>query len=356
MRVVIAVDRIASLTSAEAGTALGQGWVAAMPQTHIAVVPIGESGEGFAQAVADMQGVEPAYRAGDGLSCEVAGEALAVVAAEPKPGHPARGIPYHESSHGLGQAVASVVGRCRPQRLLIDLGWLRTHDAGAGLLGALGAIADRPLDQGVSGLTGITELDLSPVHRLLDGTQLAAVVPSDQGDQHLLGLRGITSLRGREVDEDPARLLETDATLERFAALCNPEASALAGAGACGAAYAITALGGEVVTGPRACAELAGLAATMDAADLVVTGASVFDFGSRGGGVMQYVADLAGQHLRPCIAFAGEVVIGSREMRTMGIESAYPVHQTAVDHPGGLDVGAQELAELAARVAHTWSW
>ena len=35
------------------------------------------------------------------------------------------------------------------------------------------------------------------------------------------------------------------------------------------------------------------------------------------------VAAVAAQALQPCIALAGQVLIGSREMRTLGIESAY---------------------------------
>ncbi|MDO5501310.1 MAG: glycerate kinase, partial [Propionibacteriaceae bacterium] len=280
------------------------------------------------------------------------------VAAEGLP----RGLEPEATSASIGLALAYVLRTASPRRVLIDLGGVHCHDAGAGILGALGARADRPLDAGYAGLAGITELDLGPVRELVGHTELIAVVPSAEADQHLLGLRGVTSLRGRDCNAEPAEMLAADATLERLAALVDPGTSAIAGAGAAGgAAYAIAALGGTIVTGPAVCADLVGLTATMTAADLVVTGSSSFDFGSRGGGVMQFVAERAQSAMKPCIALAGTVVIGSREMRTMGVESAYPVEDPEApasmsDRPTGRDVTPEALSEVAGRIARTWSW
>ena len=82
------------------------------------------------------------------------------------------------------------------------------------------------------------------------------------------------------------------------------------------------ALGGRLTSGP----ELA-LGGITGPVDLVVTGCSVFDFAHRGGGVVAAAAALAGRLLAPCVVVAGEVLIGAREMRTMGIEAAYAVHE-----------------------------
>jgi glycerate kinase len=66
------------------------------------------------------------------------------------------------------------------------------------------------------------------------------------------------------------------------------------------------------------------------------------------------VARVAAAALQPCIALAGRVFVGSREMRTLGIESAYSVvdlvgDQAALDDPAG------SLASLAERTARSWS-
>lgn len=364
MRILIATDQIGALTSAEAGQAIAAGWQQARPDTQFAVVSLGEAGEGFAQAIADqVAGEVELSTAPEGLITQVRTEEIAVVAVEPITGSPPpRGLDPTASSAPIGRVLAELLRAGPVHQVLVDLGGIHCHDAGAGLLGALGAVADRPLTQGYAGFTGITELDLAPVRELLRDTELVAVVSSTEIDQHLLGLRGITSLRGRDVNTDPAQMLAADTTLERLAALAGPEASGLPGAGAAGGtAYAIAALGGRIVTGPQICAERVELAETMNVAELVVTGSSSFDFGSRGGGVVQFVAEAAQTAMRPCIALAGTVVIGSREMRTMGVESAYPVHpanapQSMVDRPTGGDVTVASLTEAAARIARTWSW
>ena len=44
--------------------------------------------------------------------------------------------------------------------------------------------------------------------------------------------------------------------------------------------------------------------------DLVVSGCGVFDFATRGGGVVAAAAEVAAEHLAPCVIIAGEVLIG----------------------------------------------
>ena len=66
------------------------------------------------------------------------------------------------------------------------------------------------------------------------------------------------------------------------------------------------------------------------------------------------VAAVAAAAIRPCIALAGQVLVGSREMRALGVESAYAMVDLV-----GKDTALQEphtsLAALAERVARTWS-
>ncbi|OYO21639.1 hypothetical protein CGZ93_10080 [Enemella dayhoffiae] len=360
------------MSAAEAGVAIASGWQRTQPVAELAVAPLGVAGEGFLAAAAATIGreVELSGQAGGRIGLLVRGERTRAVGMEVlDAGPPERGIPLTGSSAAIGHAAAEVLAPDRPDRLLLDLATVHCHDGGAGLLSALGATADRPLEEGVGAMAGIGHLDLHPVRERLTGMELLAVVPDAELTQPLLGLRGITSRRGREADTDPAELLAVDATLERFATLAEASAAAVPGAGACGgAAYAIAALGGRILSGPQACAELVGLVEagapngfteTVLQADLVVTGSSRFDFASRGGGVMRFVAEQAQLAGTPCIALAGEKVIGAREMRTMGIESAYAVREAApsfADEPSGADVTAEELTELAARVAHTWQW
>jgi len=86
----------------------------------------------------------------------------------------------------------------------------------------------------------------------------------------------------------------------------------------------------------------------------VVTGEGAFDFSSRSGKVPYGVAKVAAEALRPCIALAGQVLIGSREMRAVGIESAYAMVDLVGEQASFADP-AGSLAALAERTARTWS-
>ncbi len=127
------------------------------------------------------------------------------------------------------------------------------------------------------------------------------------------------------------------------------------GAGAAGGlGFALLALGARRRPGLEVVAEAAGLPDRARRADLVVTGEGAFDFSSRSGKVPYGVAEIATAALRPCLTLAGQVLIGSREMRALGIESAYSLVDL-VGEEQALRDAAGSLELLAARTARTWS-
>jgi glycerate kinase len=350
MRVLVATDTIGELSSLAAGRALASGWANA----DVEVLPLGEAGAGFLTAFADQVGAAPkTSRAGDFVvTTAVSGAVAAVEVIGPEVG---MHFPYEASSRPLGAAATELLSTHRLSRLLLDLAGLAVHDGGAGLLAALGAQADAPLDRGAAGLAGIGTLDLGPARAAAADVELIGVVPTAELSQSLLGLRGISSLRGRASGIQPELMLRTDQALGRFASLAAPGLTDAPGAGACGGlGLAVLALGGRLATGPGLALGPEGLA--RHSVDLVVTGCSVFDFAIRGGGVVAAAADAASSALAPCIVIAGEVVIGAREMRTMGIEAAYAVRDSAADQPSPPEVTADQLAALARRVARSWTW
>ncbi|GAA3709553.1 hypothetical protein GCM10022204_29810 [Microlunatus aurantiacus] len=350
MRVLICPDRMGALSSAEAGRALAEGW----PDAELR--PVGEAGRGFVEATADGGGGTLQRAVWDGLPVEWACDGTdAVLAVSGVGGAAVEGspIPYGSGSTLLGRAMATILTEQRPRRLLVDLAGIDVHDAGAGLLAGLGARSSgADLTFGVAGLAGLSAVDLGPARDLLDGVELVGVVPTPEREAQLLGLRGITSRRGRAAGEDPAPLLAADSALQHLTELVAPGQAGVPGAGACGGlGWVVLALGGRLATGP----DLA-LADPGHRPDLVVSGCGVFDFASRGGGVVAAAARIAADHLAPCVIVAGEVLIGAREMRTMGIEAAYPIRVSSLDHPTGGDLTADEIAQAAVRVARSWHW
>ena len=330
MRVLVCTDRIGALSSAEAGAALARAFVAARPGTDVAVVAMGSAGEDLAAALSS---------AGD--------PSTVVHAPAERPLSP--GIDGAASSTQLGRLLADVLRDGAPGRVVLDLSDVATHDGGAGILGALGARADVPLDEGVGRLAGLTTLALDPARRLLGATELDGVVPGDELGDLLLGLRGVTARRahlGGAVAE-PATMLATDASLGRLAGLVGvPDGPGIGAAG--GAALAVVALGGWLTAGPALVSQAAGLERTASVADLVVTGCDALDAVTRGGPVVGEAAAIAERAERPCVLVAGEVGVSGRELRTFGIEAAHAV--------GELPLTASDLTERSRSIALSWSW
>jgi glycerate 2-kinase len=314
MRVVVCPDSVGPLGPASATEALAAGW----PEQDVVRRPCGEAGAGFLAATAARWGVEVLSEPVGGrlMSLAVADRDLALALPAERSSGP---IPVGVSSAPLGSATSIAIERHRPERVWIDLVSDDVHDGGAGFLAAAGSVA-------------------------LEDLEIVGVVPEGERQQRLLGLRGITSLRGRAAGEDPARLLAVDAELGDWAdSLGVPDQP---GAGACGGVgLAILALGGRLATGPElSLGDIAG------PVDLLVTGCTSFDFASRGGGVVSSAARLAAELLCPCVVVAGEVLIGGREMRTMGVEAAYGLEVPAAE------ISAERLQALAVRIGRSWRW
>ncbi len=101
-------------------------------------------------------------------------------------------------------------------------------------------------------------------------------------------------------------------------------------------------------------ADAVRLAERARAADLVVTGEGAFDYSSRAGKVPYGVAEVAGDALRPAWCWPARCCVGSREMRALGVESAYSLVDVVGEERAFADP-AGALADLAERVARTWS-
>ncbi|MGA4507055.1 glycerate kinase [Propionibacteriaceae bacterium G1746] len=362
---MVATDRYPALTSAQAGAAMATAW--AERHVQVAVVPLGNALEGFHSALADLvaapstlvstdNGVAQVIEAPLGNDTESPEELLVAIRPEHNPAGP--GIDQSAGTAGLGRLVRAVVDGARTRgrvvQIVLELGDIAAHDGGAGLLGALGASADRTLDEGVAGLRGISAVDVSLALGWLDGATLELVVPSGEHTKHLVGLKGITSVRGHAAGLDAALLLATDqALVDLAAAVGQPKLATTAGAGAAGGVgFAVLALGGAVATGAAHLAARAGLAGTIARADLVVTGGAQLDFGTMGGDVLTTVLAMATGALRPVVVVAGENFISARELRSIGVEAAYSVQAVGQGEP----IDADALLSATRPVAASWTW
>lgn len=319
MRVVIASGPIAGHSSLTTGSALARAW--ADLGTQAAVVPMGEAGRGFTRAWADLTGAAEVPGL-EGVFAGAAGIALAV--------DPDRSAEANDS-RPVGELLAAVLARAVEADLPHGEVWLdvAAHgwaDGGAGFWHALAA-----------------------ARASLAAGGLHLVTTSAEQELHLTGFRGITAAHGRASGMHPGDMLAADQALVEWCAEIRDESlGTTPGAGAVGGlGAAVLALGGDVVTGPAECARLADLPATMQLADVVVTGYDQLDFGSKGGDLVPLVCELAEQAMRPCIAVARENFISARELRTMGLEQGFDLGEVSTE---------DEVTEAARRIASSWHW
>jgi glycerate kinase len=363
MRVLVAPDKFAgTLTAVEAAEAIATGWRRRAPGDELDLAPMADGGPGFVDVLHEALGGEllaVTVRGPHGeptpatlLVHEQHGRVTAYVETAQACGLHLTGGPDNPqgaesaTTYGVGELLNAAIDS-GATRIVLGHGGSGTNDGGAGLLAALGATADRPLDAGVAGLAGITTVKLPPF-------DIELVAASDV-DNPLTGLFGATKVFGPQKGIAEERLPVVDGWLEELAVATNRKVSLADGAGAAGGlGFAVLLLGGTREPGIGLVARALRLAARARAADLVVTGEGAFDYSSRGGKVPYGVAEIAGEALRPCVVLAGQVHVGSREMRALGVESAYSLLEAAGEERAFADP-AGALADLAERVARTWS-
>lgn len=355
MRVLVAPDKFAgTLTAVEAAEAIAAGWLRQAPGDELDLAPMADGGPGFVDVLhaalgGELLAVTVRGPHGDATPATflLDGTTAYVEAAQACGLHlSGRERPETATTYGVGELLLAAAD-AGATRIVVGLGGSGTTDGGAGLLAALGATADRPLDGGAAGLEGVTKVEL-PAYDV-------ELVAASDVDNPLTGLFGAAKVFGPQKGVTEERLPVLDGWLEGFAAATDRRIALEKGAGAAGGlGFALLLLGASREPGIGLVADAVDLAARARKADLVLTGEGAFDFSSRSGKVPYGVAEIASEAVRPCVALAGQVLVGSREMRALGVESAYSLVDLVGEERAFADP-AGALADLAARVARTWS-
>jgi len=374
VHVLVAPDKFAgTLTATEAAQAIRTGWLRHRPDDTVSIAPMSDGGPGFVDALhASLGGSLHAITVDGPLGQPtpaalllVPGEegstayvesaqacGLALLPRSPGARTPDVDVAERASTAGVGQLVGAAVD-AGARTVVIGLGGSGTNDGGAGLLAALGATAEPAgaLEQGAMALGSISVVDVDPARARVGQCRLVAA--SDVTNP-LLGLRGATNVYGPQKGLSKERLFAVDGALSAFAHLVDRDAADTPGAGAAGGlGYALTVLGAEHRPGLDLVADASGLDDRLAAADLVLTGEGALDPQTFTGKVVQGVAQRAAGRGVACVALAGRVEVGSRELRAAGIDGAYGVVDV-VGEDEAFERPADALAGLAQRVARTW--
>jgi glycerate kinase len=360
VRVLLAPDCFTgTLTALEAAEALASGWRRARPGDELVMQPLSDGGPGFLDS---LPGTEVSVLVEDPLArpalarFRLDGTTGYVEAAQAAGLHlldPAERDPGVTTTYGVGQLVRAAV-EAGARRVVLGLGGTATNDGGAGLLAALGIRreddAGERLDPGGLALARAVRL----VGKALDVELVAAT----DVDNRLLGPTGASRVFGPQKGATPEQVEELEAALGRWADLVEGHLGVTArdrpGAGAAGGlGFAILALGGTRVPGFDVVAAATGLAAQVASADLVITGEGRLDGQSVRGKVVGSLAGLALEHGVPCVAVAGEVLLGRREAGAAGLAETHAL----VDHAPSraLSEAAAVVSEVSEGVARSWA-
>ncbi|MDO9396347.1 MAG: glycerate kinase [Herbiconiux sp.] len=327
-RVVFAPDSFkGSLDAPAVAEALAEGWRMHEPDAEIVLRPMADGGEGtidcFALAHPRARRMPVTVVGPDGR--QRTAEWLLLPADERHPGGVGvvelagtSGIellegalrPDDADTTGFGQAVAAALDH-GVSRLVLGIGSSASTDGGLGLLRALGATftdpQGAPVPAGARGLSELASADLTALRRLPAG---GATVITDVTNP-LLGPLGAAAVFGPQKGLDPEGVVRAETGLQRLAALLGGDPDEPGAGAAGGTGFALRLWGAELAPGADAIAELVGLRAAIEDADLVVTGEGQFDYQSLAGKVPGCVAGLARAAGTPAAVVAGRIAPGA---------------------------------------------
>ncbi|MDA1003983.1 MAG: glycerate kinase, partial [Chloroflexi bacterium] len=265
---------------------------------------------------------------------------------------PERRMPALGSSTGVGRQVAHALAH-GARDVVIGVGGTGTNDGGAGAAQALGLrlldAAGADLPPGGIHLIRLARVDARDVDPALAGARLRIAVDVTNP---LLGPSGATAVYGPQKGVDAWLAPALEQALARWAERLRadlgvtvadePGAGAGGGLGV-GLIAAARAAGGTAgfESGATLVAEAIGLRAAVAASDLVITGEGRLDAQTAFGKAVAYVAALARERGKPCVAVAGAV-----DGVPPGIDGAESLTGAGVDVTEAMR-GAAALAEAA---------
>ncbi len=275
-------------------------------------------------------------------------------------------------THGLDELTLTTNGTRLPEmaqdlfdagvrRIVLGLGGSATNDGGAGLLAALGVRfldrAGQELALGGAALASLSQIDLTGLDTRL--AQVEVMVAADV-DNPLCGPRGASAVFGPQKGASPAQVEQLDAALAHYAdvmaATLGEDLRDYPGVGAAGglgfAARAV--LRAAFRPGVELVAELSGLAAAVERADLVITGEGRLDGQSLHGKTPVGVARIARAAGVPVIALAGSLGEGYQRLYAEGIGAAFSLAPGPLSLEQAMQQAADQLSARAADLARLW--
>jgi glycerate kinase len=326
------------------------------PDCQVVALPVADGGEGtvdcFVEAIgAERVGVEVSGPLGEKVQAAYARKGKqAVVEMAAAAGLPLAGPgndPERATTFGVGQLIRHAVENGCTE-ILLGLGGSATNDGGCGCAAALGArFYDR---QGrvfvpVGGtLDQIVQIDLTEVHRLLDGVRLTVMCDVKSP---LYGPHGAAYVFAPQKGADREMVARLDDQLRAFDRTLQRQlgrsVAQIPGAGAAGGmgGGCVALLGAQLKPGIEAVLDLVDFDRHLEGADLVITGEGRLDSQSLQGKVVSGVAERTRAGGVPLVAIVGGIAEGAEAAYDLGVTAIFGIDREAV----ALDQAAPKTRE-----------
>lgn len=373
MKVVIAPDSFKdSLDAAGVARAIGAGLAEVWPDAERVECPMADGGEGTMEAILAASHGElrrQVVRGPLGQSVEagwgwLAESRTAIIEMAQASG--LQQVPTDQrdacrsSTWGTGELIAAALA-AGATRIVLAIGGSATNDGGSGMLRALGLRlldADgQALEEGGLALGRLAHIDASDLDPRLAEVQVEVAADVDNP---LCGPNGASAIFGPQKGASPEQVQALDQALGHFADLCaqllGDDVREFPGCGAAGGmGFAAKAfMGAQFRPGVEVVAELAGLDALVQGADLVITGEGRFDAQTLRGKTPMGVARVAKRHGVPVVVLAGTLGEGYQQLYAHGIDAAFALASGPMSLEQACAQAAQLLQARATDVARLW--
>lgn len=363
MKVVVAMDSFkGSLSSLEAGHAVKEGILKAIPDAEVCVRPLADGGEGTVEALVlgmggKLESICVTGPLGEKVNCtygilekrkiennrkfmkneydileegkiaiiEMSGAAGITLVPE------ANRNPLYTTTYGVGEVIKDAILKgCR--RFIVGIGGSATNDGGIGMLQALGyGIFDKDGKQVSLGAKGLKDIKIITEENVIPQIKECFFRVACDVTNPLCGEMGCSAVFAPQKGADSFMIIQMDKWLSEYAKLtCEKYAKANAnypGTGAAGGlGFAFLSYTNAVLEpGIKIVLEETKLEDYIKDADIVVTGEGRLDGQTVFGKAPVGVAKIAKKYGKPVIAFSGSVTEDAICCNEHGIDAFFPI-------------------------------
>ena len=382
MKILVAPDKFkGTLNAREVAQNIAKGLLDILPDAQIELVPMGDGGEGTAEAVCDALGCswfeckahDPLGREIDARYGWIDQEKLAVMEMSEAAGmrrlSQSERDPLRATTFGVGEMILDANKR-GAKEIILGLGGSATNDGGFGMARALGYrffSNTNELTGAVTDLQSLTRIEppvvtgVSPANSTMHPARLPpqlTIVAAVDVKNPLLGENGATRVFGPQKGASKSDVDNLERALMRLADIVATEfgfdhRNELGAGAAGGLGFGLLSFcAATIQPGFEVVAEAVGLEAKMKDADLVITGEGSLDRQTLEGKTPAGVAGLARKLHKPVFAIVGRASEG-RELREM-FEGIYQNTRPGMSQQENMKRAAELLRENARELADTF--